>query len=194
VNGIAFEIASVDLGSDDGLVLGITLAAAAAADADADGRREDDMAQNAALRGHPARGNVLRLVQLDLGLLVLLVHCRVVLPLNHPNTPLLILGGKCLASDLGLDRSEVLVERRIAEKSDVITALGVVLTLEVFVFVLALVQRENDVASGDEEKPLGIPALRNEEAAGTLSPRRRPSRRPSAVVRGSWISTVGSEE
>jgi hypothetical protein len=58
VDGIAFEIASVDLGSDDGLVLGITLATAAA-DADVDGRREDDMAQNAALRGRPASGNVL---------------------------------------------------------------------------------------------------------------------------------------
>jgi hypothetical protein len=131
----------------------------------------------------------LRLVQLDLGLLMLLVHCRVVLPFNHLNTPLLILGDKCLASDLGLDRSEVLVERRIAEERDVITALGVVLTLEVFVFVLVLIQRED----GDEE-PLGIPALGNEEAVGTLSPRRRLSRRLSAVVRGSWISTVGPEE
>jgi hypothetical protein len=34
--------------------------------------------------------------------------------------------------------------------------LAVVLTLEVF--VLVLVQREDDVSSGDEEEPLGIPA------------------------------------
>ena len=54
-----------------------------------------------------------RFVQLDLGLLVLLVRCRVDLPLNHPNMSLLILGDKCLVFYLGLDRSEVLVERRI---------------------------------------------------------------------------------
>jgi hypothetical protein len=34
--------------------------------------------------------------------------------------------------------------------------------------VLALVRREDDVASGDEE-PCGIHALGNEEAASTLS-------------------------
>jgi hypothetical protein len=51
-----------------------------------------------------------RLVQLDLGLLALLVRCRVILPLNHPNTPLLVLGDKCLAPDLGLDRFKVLFE------------------------------------------------------------------------------------
>src|SRR4029077_20933430 len=39
--------------------------------------------------------------------------------------------------------------------------------------VLILVRREDDVTSGDEEEPLSIPALGNEEAAGTLSPRRR---------------------
>lgn len=133
------------------------------------------MAQNAALRCSPASGNVLveaaelfhrlpRVVQLDLDVLALLVRCRVILPLKHPNTPLLILGDKRLASDLGLDRLEVLVERRIAEERDVITALAVVLTPEVF--VLVLVQREDDVASGNEEEPLGIQALGNEEAAG----------------------------
>jgi hypothetical protein len=131
------------------------------------------MAQNAALRGGQASGNVLlerfelshrlpqaRLVQLDLDLLVLLVHCRVVLPLNYPNAPLLILGDKRLASDLGLEKIEVLqpwylevfpgrvVERSIAEERDVITALAVVLTLEVIVF--AFVRREDDVASSDE--------------------------------------------
>jgi hypothetical protein len=47
------------------------------------------------------------------------------------------------------------------------TALVVVLE----VIVLTLVRREDDVASGDEE-PLGISALGNEEAGGTLSPRR----------------------
>ena len=39
-------------------------------------------------------------------------------------------------------------------------------------FVLALVRREDNVASGDEEL-LDTHALGNEEAAGTLSPRRR---------------------
>ena len=58
VDGIACEIVHVDLGGvhlDDGPVLSITLAATA----DADRRREDDMTQNAALRGGPASRNVL---------------------------------------------------------------------------------------------------------------------------------------
>ncbi len=58
VDGIAVEIARVDLGGvdlDDGPVLGIILAAAA----DSNGRREDDMAQNAALRGGPVSRNIL---------------------------------------------------------------------------------------------------------------------------------------
>lgn len=57
--------------SHDGPVLGMTLVAAA--DADVDGREDG-------------------VVQLDLGLLVLLVRCWVVLPLDHPNTLLLIPG------------------------------------------------------------------------------------------------------
>lgn len=40
------------------------------------------------------------------------------------------------------------------------------------VLVLALVRREDNVTAGDEE-PLVIHALGNEEAANTLSPRRR---------------------
>jgi len=109
------SIGNIDL--DNGPVLGIILAAAA--DTDVDERREYDMAQNAALRGGRASGNVLlerfelfhrlpRLIQLDLDLLVLLVHCRVVLPLNDPNAPLLTLGDKRLASDLGLENFEIL--------------------------------------------------------------------------------------
>ena len=53
VNGIAFEIACINLRGinlNDRPVLSITLTAAT----DADGRREDDMAQNAALWGGPA--------------------------------------------------------------------------------------------------------------------------------------------
>ena len=181
VDGIACEIVHVDLGGvhlDDGPVLSITLAATA----DADGRREDDMTQNAALRGGPASRNVLvkefehfhrlnRLVQLDLDPLVLLVRCRVVHPLSCPNTLLLIvLGDNCFAFHLDLNRFETLFECCIAKERDVITALVVDLMLEVL--VLAPVWREDDVASGNEQ-PRGIHALGNEEAAGTLSSRRR---------------------
>ena len=82
-DGITVEIARVDLESvddlDDGPVLSITPAATATTPT-FDGRRDDDMAQNAALQGSPASGNALvegielfhhlpRLVQLDLGLL-----------------------------------------------------------------------------------------------------------------------------
>jgi hypothetical protein len=52
------------------------------------------------------------------------------------------------------------------------TMLAVVLMLEVI--ILALVRRcEDDVASCDEEKPIGISALGNEETASAPSPRRR---------------------
>ena len=78
---------------------------------------------------------------------------------------------KSLAFHPVLDRFEGLAEQPVAEKSDVITALAVVLTLEVR--VIFLVRLEDDVASGDEEEPLGIPALGNEEASGALSPRHR---------------------
>ncbi len=49
--------------------------------------------------------------------------------------------------------------------------LAVVLILKVLVIVL--IRREDNVASGDEEEPLGTPTFGNKEAAGTLSPRRR---------------------
>ena len=49
------------------------------------------------------------------------------------------------------------------------TGLTAVLVLEES--VLALAWREDDVTSGDEEEPLSIPAVRDEEAASTLSPR-----------------------
>jgi hypothetical protein len=71
------------------------------------------------------------------------------------------------------------------------TALAVVLTLEVR--VIFLIRLEDDVASGDEEETLGIPALSNEEAAGALSPRRRlGTDGETVVVRGSRDSTVWS--
>ena len=50
------------------------------------------------------------------------------------------------------------------------TALTVLLMLEVL--VLVFVWREDDVASGDEEKHLCIPTLGDKEAACTLGPRR----------------------
>jgi hypothetical protein len=83
---------------------------------------------------------------------------------------LIVLGDNCFAFHLDLDRYETLFECRIAKERDVIMALAVVLMLKVL--VLAPVRREDDVASGDEE-PRGIHALGNEEAAGTLSSRRR---------------------
>ena len=49
------------------------------------------------------------------------------------------------------------------------TRLAAVLVLEES--VLALAWRKDDVTSGDEEESLSIPALRDEEAASTLSPR-----------------------
>jgi hypothetical protein len=83
---------------------------------------------------------------------------------------LIVLGDNYFASHLDLDRFETLFECRIAKERDIITALAVVLMLEVL--VLAPDRREDDVASGDEE-PRGIHALGNEEAAGTLGSRRR---------------------
>jgi hypothetical protein len=56
----------------------------------------------------------LRLVQLNLRLLALLVRCRVVLPLNHCDMLLVMLGEECLVFDLGLDVFKILVERSIA--------------------------------------------------------------------------------
>ena len=75
------------------------------------------------------------------------------------------IGGKEIIADSSVKYLEF-VERRIAAEPDVIMMLAVVLTL--VVLVLVLVQREDDVANGDEEEPLGIPALRvgNEEVVG----------------------------
>ena len=182
IDGIAIEIAYIDLGSvdlNDGPVLTIILAA----NADVDGRREYDMAQNAALRAGPASGNILvkgvelfhrlpLLVHLGLVLLALLVRNRIVHPLEIPNTPLMILDVKCLESDLSLDGHEILIERRVAKENDVMAALAVVLTLEVI--IIALVGRRKDsVASCYEEEPFSISPLGNEETCSTASPRRR---------------------
>jgi hypothetical protein len=71
------------------------------------------MAQNTALRDGPSGA-----------------PCSV-LGCQYPNTHFLIQGDKCLASDLDLNRPDVLVERRIAEERDDITVLAVVFTLEV---------------------------------------------------------------
>ena len=88
---------------------------------------------------------------------MLLVRCRAVLPLNNPNTPLLILGDKCIAL-----RSWPgwIQDTRRKKQRDVMTALAVALMLGVI--VLALVRRENDVVNSDEEEPLGVLALGNE--------------------------------
>jgi hypothetical protein len=79
------------------------------------------------------------------------VFSRDVLPLNRPITSLLMLADKGLAPNLGLDIFELLVEHRIIEERDGVTALAAVFTLELR--VLALIRREDDVASGDEERP-----------------------------------------
>jgi hypothetical protein len=63
-----------------------------------------------------------------------------------------ILDIECLVSDLGLGRFEVLVECRITEESDVITALALAVVLTLEVRVLVLVWLGDDVASGGEEE------------------------------------------
>ena len=93
------------------------------------------MAQKAAIRVAPVSRNVfvgvelfhrlLRLFQLEFGAFPSLVRCRVDLLRKFLDTILLMIDIKRLFFYFRLDRSKVLLERRIAEESDAITRLAV---------------------------------------------------------------------
>jgi len=103
---------------------------------------------------------------------------------------LVILGNNYLVSDLGLGRFKILVECHISEESDIIMAPTVVLILKAC--ILVFVWLKDNMASGNKEESLGIPALTNKETTSTLSPKRRLAQigRPNVVVRGSRTSTI----
>jgi len=94
----------------------------------------DDMPQNAALRDGPASGNA-TISSLASPNSTLAFWCSLFADgSSFPSVTLIrCMGNKSLASNLGLDsyiRGNLLVERRIAEERDVITALAIVLTLD----------------------------------------------------------------
>jgi hypothetical protein len=130
------------------------------------------MVQNPAVRDDPVGRAIepfhrlLRLVQLGLDLLAITVR--------SPQCP----SRSWTPISASVDSRYLL----IAEESDVITALALAVVLTLEVRVLDLVRLEDDVASGDEEEPLGIHVFDNEtkcilfklKKKGTIGTKKKP--------------------
>ena len=178
VDDITLEIGGVDLGEvdlDDGEVLSVL----PRAKAELNGRGVDDVAQHALVRASPARRDVLvkgveslhRLLHISqlIPCLFALLFGRIASHvLDLGDTPLEVRFHKRLPSNLGLNRLEELLERCVAEDSEIIT--GRIGWLVFKGRVVVFVRLKENMTSCDEEEPLTAAAFGDKKAASTLKP------------------------